>query len=628
MFDQKRPTLRPAIGLGLLIFGLLAIAAPPLAAQTPPALFAPSPREASANLATDATAVRARFVSVAMDRIAAADGRGAAPRLVLNLFDDVTLSAALDRVEPTRDGYVWVGRLPDVALSTVTLATARGVMYGSVLTPGATYIVRPAGSGDYLVTQIDQSAFPREAEPLTVPTAGQGDAAAPVIPDGPMADAASTIDVMVLYTPAAAAAASGGITALVNAAISATNTTYANSGVAQRLRLVHAGQVDYAESGDNATDLSRLANGLGALSGVAALRDTHRADLVSLLTNTINSPYCGVAYKLQSVSTSFAPYGYSVVEQGCAVGNLTFAHELGHNMGAGHDWYVDNGVTPQTYAHGFVNPAAGARWRTVMLYNNLCYDQGFYCSRVAYWANPGIVYNGASMGVPSGTSAASSCAYNIANPACDADDHRTLNDTAIAVANFRQSATLSVASLSPSVALPAPAGTAITWTAAGSGGTVPYTWKFHVFDGGSWIVGRDWAASNTWTWTPTTPGVYTIQAWARNAGSSAQYNAWTSATATITIPPLTINGVGPAYPLLPVVAGAASEFYVSTSGGVGPLSYKWWSFDGTAWSVLNDWTTSTDRVTWTPPTAGTYDMQVWLRNAGSGRPVTSGRPDV
>lgn len=37
---------------------------------------------------------------------------------------------------------------------------------------------------------------------------------------------------------------------------------------------------------------------------------------------------------------------------------------------AHHDPYVNSGVTPFTYNHGYINLAA--RWRTVMAYNTQC----------------------------------------------------------------------------------------------------------------------------------------------------------------------------------------------------------------------------------------------------------------
>jgi hypothetical protein len=155
-------------------------------------------------------------------------------------------------------------------------------------------------------------------------------------------------------------------------------------------------------------------------------------------------------------STAFASSAFSVTDTDCVSPNYTFAHELGHNMGARHDWYMDSGTTPFTYAHGHVNPAAGQRWRTIMAYPDMCGALGFSCTRLLYWANPEKrflpacdsgrfncnqlqywFYPGAPMGIPGGTS--TSCpSGNPNNANCDADDRRALNNTAISVANFRQ----------------------------------------------------------------------------------------------------------------------------------------------------------------------------------------------
>src|SRR4029453_14852565 len=103
----------------------------------------------------------------------------------------------------------------------------------------------------------------------------------------PMTDTSGVIDVMVLYTALAAANAGGsaGIANLINLGVSETNTSYANSGVAQRIRLVYSAQVPYAEVSGFSTNLTNLRNGNGALSGVAALRETHHADLVTILVH-------------------------------------------------------------------------------------------------------------------------------------------------------------------------------------------------------------------------------------------------------------------------------------------------------------------------------------------------------
>ena len=166
-------------------------------------------------------------------------------------------------------------------------------------------------------------------------------------------------------------------------------------------------------------------------------RNTYKADEVLLLV--ANSDYCGLAWLMTTVSSSFKTKAFGLVNWDCATGYYSFGHELGHNMGARHDWYVDDAKnSPYTYNKGYVNPGAttATRWRTVMAYNNECADRGFSCTRIQYWSNPLKTYGGLTMGVASGSN--STCTTgNLSNPDCDADNHLVLNNTANTVANFR-----------------------------------------------------------------------------------------------------------------------------------------------------------------------------------------------
>lgn len=604
--------LAPLRSLGAL-FVLLGSAVPALA-QAPAGLFVDAASPASADMRADQSVTRFRHVTVDAAQIRPAGRNAPTPRrITLNLFPGLSWTAELDRLDTTATGTVWNGHIPGVPSSAVTLSMVNGAMHGSVFTPDGTYIVRPVAGAVHAITEVDQGRFPQEADPVEA----QVPARAFQQPDAAMADTSGFIDVMVLYTPAAQSAAGGSaaVTALINAAISNTNSSYANSGVAQRLRLAYAGPVSYTETGGStgiSTDLHNLTNGSGNLSGVAALRNTYHADLVSLFTNTPGTVYCGIAWLMTSVSSWFEANGFSVVEQSCAVGNMTFAHELGHNMGAGHDWYVDAGTAPYTYSHGYVNTSA--RWRTIMAYNNICSAQGFNCSRLPYWSNPSQTYGGAPMGVPGGTNSSASCYNNTSNPACDADDQRTLDNTASVVANFRQS-TVSVTSLTPSVTMPVAAGTTVTWTATASGGTTPYTYKFWIYDGVAWTVGQDWSSASTFAWTPATGGSYTLQAWVRNAGSVATYDAWLGATATVTSStPLSVSSVL-ASPSSGVV-GTPVTWTATATGGTAPYSYKFYVTSGAGWTVGRDWNSS-NSWTWAPASPGSYTVQVWARNSGS-----------
>ena len=94
--------------------------------------------------------------------------------------------------------------------------------------------------------------------PLTRwPTSAKASADALAFDDG------SQIDVLVVYTKAAlkAACSKKAMKTLINLAINETNTSYANSGITQRVCLVHKAKVKYNEAGfDWYTTLDRLTN--------------------------------------------------------------------------------------------------------------------------------------------------------------------------------------------------------------------------------------------------------------------------------------------------------------------------------------------------------------------------------
>jgi hypothetical protein len=99
-----------------------------------------------------------------------------------------------------------------------------------------------------------------------------------------------------------------------------------------------------------------------------------------------------------------------------------------------------------------------------------------------------------------------------------------------------QAATVSSMTLTPDKSSPRPVGTGITFTAAASGGSGSYQYYFtYRIPAGTWRVGQAYSATPTWTWNTTglPAGVYTIQVWTRNAGSTASYEAYKSLDYTL-----------------------------------------------------------------------------------------------
>jgi hypothetical protein len=63
-------------------------------------------------------------------------------------------------------------------------------------------------------------------------------------------------------------------------------------------------------------------------------------------------------------------------------------------------------------------------------------------------------------------------------------------------------------------------GAPIAFTAAASGGTAPYQYRWWMYDGARWQLLRDWTTSSSFTWTPTIANAnYLVTVWVKNAAS-------------------------------------------------------------------------------------------------------------
>ena len=350
-------------------------------------------------------------------------------------------------------GYSLSGGIEGDPFGTVTLVVNGDVVAGEVRLRGATYTVRSTG-GVVEIRETDPATLPPGAEPeRPAPAADEAvpAGAAAAVRDLPEADlqaasGLSEIDVLVVYTAAAREAAGGEaeIEADIDLWVAATNGYYLDSGVQQRIRLAHTEELDYVED-QSIYDLGALREkGDGLMDEVHAMRDAVGADLVHLVERwgvkgAVRN--CGRAYLMTDVGPGFRSWAFGATTLSC--GSLTFAHELGHNMGLNHDRYVEDldlegGLrnTPHVHAYGYVNQpglAAGApassRWRTIMAYSTQCEHLGTDCPRVGRFSNPAQEYVDDPVGVWRNGNAGA-----VTGPA---DAVSTLNETRSTVASFK-----------------------------------------------------------------------------------------------------------------------------------------------------------------------------------------------
>ena len=418
----------PILGVSLLV-AILSSPEMSAADATAPDLLEVRAAASTARRAADGRAVvRRRSAGVRPGVLIDADGSPrlrAGDRVRLNLFDDVNVVATITNVARTQAGYTWGGRLDGIDRGHAVLAVHGDAVVGSVVLPKAVYRIGYAADGTPVVEEVDAGALPDDAAPVVPPVVP----APRALSDTPatVSDSGTQIDVMVVYTATARAAAGGtaAMLAEVDMAVASANQAYASNGLVQRLRLVFAAETAITES-PNPDHQTAVDADLAAVKGdarIAWLRDVTRADVVSLFTNHGSTfSFCGIAYLLADTA-GFSSFAFSVVERDCASANLTFAHEVGHNMGAHHDPASAGGLaTLFPYSHGHVDLVS--RVRTIMAANTQCAALQFNCVRIPLFSTPALTFAGR----PIGTAEAS-------------DNARTLGQTSDTVAVFRQSLT-------------------------------------------------------------------------------------------------------------------------------------------------------------------------------------------
>jgi hypothetical protein len=337
----------------------------------------------------DEAVLRTGLVAASLAPLADA---GEGQRLVLEVFDDVTLAGVIDRrraQSPQR--FTLSGRIEGAVTGSFSLAVNREALAGVIrLHDGRAFRIRRGPGGLHVVEQLDLERLPvcTIEDNLPAPLAGGGGSGG----GGEDCDDGSVIDVLVVYTPEAELQA-GGVSAMeaeVDLMIEGMNVAFVNSQVGLQANLVFTWRIDIADS--NVT-LGRLTDPAdGYMDGVHTLRDAYGADQVAL----VRSGGGGVANGLwnldpESEATAFCINGLS------SAPNAVVAHEIGHNLGCCHAVGDGGGcppggglLFPYSNGHRFTGDS-GTLWRTVM-----AYSPGI---RIDHYSHPFILFDGEPTGI-------------------------------------------------------------------------------------------------------------------------------------------------------------------------------------------------------------------------------------
>jgi hypothetical protein len=378
-------------------------------------------------------------------------------KITVALSQSTVLTINRASVEIKPDLCIWHGHVEGTDAPATIMWWPDGKMAGSVQHQGRLYSIRHLGGEMHAVVEKSAERMPQEHAPMSArlrandptlrddPLVNQGDASllraatkeapgkrsqakgskehqqialAPTkakegvaIPSRDKSGAKPNdivIDVIVAYTKKAAGNYLDVRGELIDLSIEEGNESFRQSGVGHvKLRLVHAYETDYNETGEHFNHLWSFADrGDGQMEEIHPLRDKHRADVAVLIVDDPQG--CGLATRVHAD----ADEAFAVVHHECAATTYSLAHEIGHIIGARHDLKFDRIMTPFPYGHGYVS---GSKWRDIMSYKDSCNG----CPRLPIWSSPTVRVKGEPAGTP------------------DLDNARVIAEQAARVAAFR-----------------------------------------------------------------------------------------------------------------------------------------------------------------------------------------------
>ena len=378
----------------------------------------------------DAQAVR-RFAPIEVNpALRGSDALKTNQSLIIELFDLPPMDGIIARtLEQVNGAFTIRGVIADPGDGYFLVSTYAGRSLATIIIFGEESIYRISSdplSGQHYLMELNRNELqelhgPTEIPPPPTPREKQEQQQRQRALNqkslGP--DDHATMDVMVLYTPAArdwAQNNESGIENTIAIAMEYAQLVSDRSELGITYRMVHSRLVDYVESSSAGVDLRRLTARTdfnpwgqmhdgeiipGYLYEAHTLRNQYGADLVAMfpvLTGT-----GGVGWQLMDPGGR-PDYGFSLTRVQQASWTYTHIHEMGHNMGAHHhkEQNVQPGPGVFSYAAGWRwTGSDGGRYASVMTYaSGQYFDDNITHNRAPYFSNPEVSFRDVPTGHP------------------------------------------------------------------------------------------------------------------------------------------------------------------------------------------------------------------------------------
>ena len=346
------------------------------------------------------------------------------PATVLTRTTDVNGVTVLTlKLTAYRYAYAYIALSPDQYLVTVDIPEAqKKFSTRSSLYTSARYMVqldeaefREAGCGvdDFRQATASNSTLAQPSaspvQPGTSTRSGDVNLEGSCL-DVPDPNDPAVIRLLVMYTSEAqdwANTNDGGIANSLATIMALANQVSVNNNLGISFELAYSGLATYTQEGLVNDWINLLTDGDGILDEVQTLRQTHAADLVSLLAYYESGGPAGIADLLTSKYGNHRAV-FSATRINFAVNTIAFIHEVGHTMGAMHNLNQASDPGPTEWENWPENTwSSGWRWQgtDTFYYADLMsypssseYVDGQPTTNIPYFSDPSHTHLGAAAG--------------------------------------------------------------------------------------------------------------------------------------------------------------------------------------------------------------------------------------